>query len=138
MYQSDVPAHEGPTNHALLEFWQYNFPLNEDSLNKLTSELSVIPPFLIQARENLSGNAKDLWIAGIRDIETQLDDLNKINKIISSYHDETDNPELFDALKKAKAATELFTKWLKKESPKKMDHLESERIIIHGTKKMFI
>ena len=23
MYQSDVPAHEGPTNHALLEFWQY-------------------------------------------------------------------------------------------------------------------
>lgn len=119
MYQSDVPAHEGPTNHALLEFWQYNFPLNEDSLNKLTNELSVIPPFLIQARENLSGNAKDLWIAGIRDIETQLDDLNKINKIISSYHDETDNPELFDALKKAKAATELFTKWLKKESPKK-------------------
>lgn len=119
MYQSDVPAHEGPTNHALLEFWQYNFPLNEDSLNKLTNELSVIPPFLIQARENLSGNAKDLWIAGIRDIETQLDDLHKINKIISSYHDETDNPELFDALKKAKAATELFTKWLKKESPKK-------------------
>ena len=27
MYQSDVPAHEGPTNHALLEYWQYSFPL---------------------------------------------------------------------------------------------------------------
>ena len=119
MYQSDVPAHEGPTNHALLEFWQYNFPLNEGSLNKLTNELNVIPPFLIQARENLTGNAKDLWIAGIRDIETQLDDLVKIEKIILSHHDETDNSELFDALKKARTATELFTKWLKKESPKK-------------------
>ena len=27
MSQSDVPAHEGPVNHALLEFWQYSFPL---------------------------------------------------------------------------------------------------------------
>ena len=26
-YQSDVPAHEGPTNHALLEYWQYTIPL---------------------------------------------------------------------------------------------------------------
>ena len=26
-YQSDVPAHEGPTNHALLEYWQYSVPL---------------------------------------------------------------------------------------------------------------
>ena len=36
---------------CLIKFWQYNFPLNEDSLNKLTNELSVIPPFLIQAEK---------------------------------------------------------------------------------------
>ena len=27
MYQSDVPAHEGPTNHAILEFWMYELGL---------------------------------------------------------------------------------------------------------------
>ena len=25
-YKSDVPAHEGPTNHAVLELWTYRFP----------------------------------------------------------------------------------------------------------------
>ena len=28
MYESDVPAHEGPTNHGTLEFWEYQFPLD--------------------------------------------------------------------------------------------------------------
>ena len=27
-YQSDVPAHEGPTHHAVLELWTYEFPLS--------------------------------------------------------------------------------------------------------------
>ena len=28
-YKSDVPAHEGPTNHATLELWTYGFPLKK-------------------------------------------------------------------------------------------------------------
>ena len=31
MYQSDVPAHEGPTNHGVLEFWMYKIPLDKES-----------------------------------------------------------------------------------------------------------
>ena len=27
-YQSDTPAHEGPTHHALVELWTYDFPLS--------------------------------------------------------------------------------------------------------------
>ena len=34
MYQSDVPAHEGPVNHALLEYWQYSFPLKGKAKGK--------------------------------------------------------------------------------------------------------
>ena len=68
MYQSDVPAHEGPTNHALLEYWQYAFPLKGEAKEKLLVELELIPPFLQQAKENLNGNAHDLWVAGINDI----------------------------------------------------------------------
>ena len=29
--QSDVPAHEGPTHHAVTEVWQYSFPLDQAS-----------------------------------------------------------------------------------------------------------
>ena len=46
MYESDVPAHEGPVNHALLEFWQYEFPLTEDRAKDMASELEVIPNLL--------------------------------------------------------------------------------------------
>jgi hypothetical protein len=31
----------------------------------------VIPPLMAQARRNLTGNARDLWVAGIRNIRDQ-------------------------------------------------------------------
>ena len=61
MYQSDVPAHEGPTNHGVLEFWMYDIPLDSESEQKMIKELKSIPPFLNQAKINLTGNAKELW-----------------------------------------------------------------------------
>ena len=67
-YQSDVPAHEGPTHHALVELWTYQFPLDESEVARLAGELGTIPPLLAQARLNLTGNARDLWIAGIRNL----------------------------------------------------------------------
>ncbi len=27
--QSDTPAHEGPSNHAIVELWTYSFPLSK-------------------------------------------------------------------------------------------------------------
>ena len=116
MYQSDVPAHEGPTNHATLEFWTYQFPLNENDKIRLLKELEVIPPLLKQAQENLTGNARDLWIAGIENFKSQIRDLDKISeKIISRKHPS----ELNLALKDAKKATTNFISWLEMEAPKK-------------------
>ena len=63
-YQSDTPAHEGPTHHALLELWTYQFPLSESEQQRLIDDLAVIPPLLTQARGNLTGNARDLWLSG--------------------------------------------------------------------------
>ena len=37
MYRSDVPAHEGPTHHSVIEIWQYNFPLSKMSHLNLIS-----------------------------------------------------------------------------------------------------
>ena len=119
MHQSDVPAHEGPINHALLEYWQYSFPLKGKAKNKFLNELLVIPPFLIQAEKNLTGNAKDLWVAGIRNIRDQGEDLKTIEQSLLQYHDSRNNAELFVALVKAQKANEDFIKWLEKQSPKK-------------------
>ncbi|MFK7956815.1 MAG: hypothetical protein AB8B96_12050, partial [Lysobacterales bacterium] len=71
LYRSDVPAHEGPTHHAVVELWTYDFPLNSAAQHKLAAELAVIPPLMAQARRNLTGNARDLWVTGIRDIRSQ-------------------------------------------------------------------
>ena len=75
MYQSDVPAHEGPTNHGVLEFWMYDIPLDKESEKKILKELKSITPFLEQARKNLIGNAKELWDAGIQNLRQQRDNL---------------------------------------------------------------
>ncbi len=71
LYRSDVPAHEGPTHHAVTELWTYEFPLMDSEERRLIADLSVIPPLMAQARQNLTGNARELWIAGIRNIEDQ-------------------------------------------------------------------
>ncbi|MDH5345041.1 MAG: hypothetical protein OEW59_04695, partial [Gammaproteobacteria bacterium] len=39
MNRSDVPAHEGPTNHAVVEVWTYTFPLAEEAQVRLAGEL---------------------------------------------------------------------------------------------------
>ena len=119
MYQSDVPAHEGPVNHALLEYWQYSFPLKGKAKIKFLDELKIIPSLLIQAESNLIGDAKDLWVAGIRNIRDQGEDLKTIEQNLLQYHDSRKDAELFVALVKAKKANEDFIKWLEKESPRK-------------------
>ena len=54
MYQSDVPGHEGPTNHGVLQFWMYDLPLSVNDKEKLKSELNLIPIFLEKAKKNLT------------------------------------------------------------------------------------
>ena len=114
MYESDVPAHEGPTNHAVLEFWSYNFPLTRDEGKKLENELSIIPSFLAQARKNLTGNARDLWVAGIENIKDQEKDLDFIqNKI------DPNNLSLLKELEAARKSTFEFRVWLEEQSSSK-------------------
>ena len=115
-YQSDVPAHEGPTNHATLELWTYQFPVNSDEEKRLTSDLNVIPPLLVQAQKNLTGNAQELWIAGIENIRNQTLSLDKLGKMIQ---DSKTQSELGTALENAQNATEDFIIWLEEQAPTK-------------------
>ena len=119
MAQSDVPAHEGPVNHALLEYWQYTFPLKENSNQKFYRELALIPAFLEQAKQNLTGNARDLWVAGINNLRDQAKDLETIEKTLNKYQDQKKDKNIFEALENAKVANNKFINWLESEAPKK-------------------
>lgn len=114
-YKSDVPAHEGPTHHAVTELWTYQLPLNDQEQLRLTRDLKVIPAINAQARENLTANARELWIAGIRDIRRQHDVLLGLQKDIADYA----SNELKTALSEALHSTAEFASWLKKESANK-------------------
>ncbi len=115
MERSDVPAHEGPTHHGVIDVWKYHFPLSADEQTKLIKELRIIKPLNAQAKVNLTGNAKDLWIAGIRDIRTQHEDLESILK----QPGVADQPDLTSTIQEAILATDELVSWLEKESASK-------------------
>ena len=119
MHQSDVPAHEGPTNHGTLEYWTYRLPLSSETKKQFIQEVKSIPPFLKQAQANLTGNARDLWIAGIRNFVQQGEHLETIQKELSEHHSRNKDLELFMVLDNAKKANEVFIQWLEKKSSKK-------------------
>ena len=113
--RSDVPAHEGPTPHYTTELWQYDFPLNAMERKKFIEHINRIPPFSEQAKLNLTGNARDLWIAGIRDINGQAADLKSVLDLPGVSSDKS----LVSAIKAAIASTNDLEKWLIAETSKK-------------------
>lgn len=114
-YKSDVPAHEGPTHHAVLELWTYRFPLSDDEERRMVRELQVIPPLMQQAQKNLTGNARDLWRAGIKNIRDQRRNLDNIEATVGAAA----SPALSAALADAQRATDDLVRWLKAELPAK-------------------
>jgi len=109
--RSDVPAHEGPSHHNLVELWKYKFPLNSVDKLKLISDLKVIPNLNKQAKQNLIGNARDLWITGIRTIKRQSSDLKSLLKRIDPL-DKGISKVIIDAI----SSTNQFVGWLEKEA----------------------
>jgi hypothetical protein len=108
MGRSDVPGHEGPTHHALTELWTYEFPLTPAGEQRLLADLSVIPPLTKQAQKNLTGNARELWIAGIRNIRQQRENLD----LIAARTAGSQNAELLAMIEACKLATDEFILWL--------------------------
>ena len=114
-YKSDVPAHEGPTHHATTELWTYEFPLSPTERERLINDLNVIPSLYTQAKQNLIGNAKDLWITGIRDIRSQ----SKVLIGILENEGVKEHDDLVEAINRAINYTNDFTNWLEAESANK-------------------
>jgi hypothetical protein len=115
MARSDVPGHEGPTHHGTTEIWTYDFPLSPQNEEKLKKDLKVIPALNIQAKKNLTGNAKDLWVTGIRTIQQQSGNLKTLHDLpgIST------NSDLKQLIDEAIASTDDLVQWLEAEAKNK-------------------
>jgi hypothetical protein len=114
-YRSDVPAHEGPTHHGTTELWTYTFPLSQKERLRFLTDLKVIAPLNAQAKKNLTGNARDLWVTGIRDIQYQ-------SVVLKDLKNETyikDDTELVSVINQAIASTNDLVSWLQVESKSK-------------------
>lgn len=114
-HKSDVPGHEGPTNHGITELWSYDFPMTIEERKRLIADLSKIPPFQKQARKNLTGNAKDLWVTGIRDIRAQSASL----KLMLEFPGVGSDMELVKYILEAVSSTDDFAFWLEKKGKSK-------------------
>ena len=123
--ESDTPAKEGPVIHGAIKLYDYPIwprtrldtgqPLSAEQAADLTSRLQTIPPLLESARRNLAaGNARDLWIGGVRAFEEQSDALQELGRQIGSSH-----AALASAIAEARSATGDFAQWLQAEAPKK-------------------
>ena len=115
MARSDVPAHEGPTNHAVVEVWTYDFPLSDEAEKRLIAEISAIPPLMRQARRNLVGDAQDLWVTGIRDVSSQED---KLDAVLGMAGDSA-SERLRAVIAESQAETRRLVEWLEAEAASK-------------------
>jgi hypothetical protein len=113
--RSDVPAHEGPTHHGTTELWTYTFPLSTEERLRVLTDLKIIVPLNAQAKNNLTGNARDLWVTGIRDIQYQSVVLNNLKKQVYIKND----AELVSVIDEAITSTNDFVSWLHAESKSK-------------------
>lgn len=112
--QSDTPGHEGPTHHALIDLWTYAFPLKGPDEARLAAELRTIPPLLRQARQNLTGNARELWLTGIGTMQDQVASLEDLQKRTAGA-----GTALTSAITEALRETKGFVAWLEQQAPSK-------------------
>src|SRR5215472_6395831 len=66
--ESDQPAREGPFALGGVDVWSYNFPLSVESAAKMDAGIRAIPGLLEQAKTNLTGRGRDLWIHGTKSL----------------------------------------------------------------------
>jgi len=111
--ESDQPAREGPFALGTVELWRWHFPLTKDAADELAARLAPIPALLQQARGNLTGNARDFWIYGIRSVKRQRALLAEFASKVSSQ------PALAATVQRGLEATDSFIRWLEEQASSK-------------------
>ncbi|HKS07680.1 MAG TPA: DUF885 family protein [Gemmatimonadaceae bacterium] len=112
--ESDQPAREGPHAEGMVELYRFARPLSARDAAIIDTAVRRIPAFLDQARINLTGNQKDLWMYGIGDVRGQSADLERLARELTPAHS-----ALSASLTRAKDATDAFVRWLESQASSK-------------------
>ena len=105
--ESDQPAREGPFAFGAVELWTYPFPLTPERAAQMDAGIRAIPALLAQAKTNLTGNGRDLWIYGTKAIKQQSAELAKLAPRLDGA------PATLKAdCERARRATDEFAAWL--------------------------
>lgn len=105
--QSDQPAREGPFAIGAVELWRYAYPLSRADAAKVEAGLGAVPGLLAQARSNLIGNQRDLWVHAVTSLKGQSNDLAQLAQRVTS-----EPPSLRESVVRARAATDSFVSWV--------------------------
>ena len=112
--ESDQPAREGPFAYGGVELWTYRFPLIAEAAEQIDAGIRAIPGLLAQAKTNLTGNGRDLWIYGAKSIRQQSADLAQLATRVGGGQG-----SLKADIEKARQATDDFAAWLESKTTSK-------------------
>ncbi len=105
--ESDQPKREGPSAEGAVELWSYTLPLSKQAAAQIGAGVRSIPALLAQAKTNLTGNGRDLWIHGVKSVRQQSADLAAFSARL-----DTSQASLRADLERARKATDDFAAWL--------------------------
>ncbi len=111
---SDTPGREGPHIYGRVELPEYAWPLSQADAHEIAGRLRKASEVFQQAGINLTGNAKDLWVTGIRSIQEQSKMLEEFSYTVRETH-----PDLATAAREAMEASNKFMSWLQTQAPNK-------------------
>ncbi|HEY6931563.1 MAG TPA: DUF885 family protein, partial [Thermoanaerobaculia bacterium] len=112
--ESDQPAREGPFAEGAVELWSFSFPLTMEDAGKIAAGLHAIPGLLAQAKTNLTGDGRDLWIFGAQSIRQQSAELRELGSKLGGA-----SAGLKADVERARQATDDFAAWLDSRAPSK-------------------
>ena len=126
--KTDQPAREGPFALGAVELWKLKFPLDAAAAKALEAGLSSIPPLLAQARGNLTGDKRDLWVYGAKALRQQEQILAKLSGELAAQPAPAaaaqpapaaaaqPAPAAAAAAQRAREATSAFAAWVEEQS----------------------
>jgi len=112
--ESDQPKREGPSAEGAVDLWRYTLPLSKEAAARIGAGVRTIPTLLVQAKTNLTGSGRDLWIYGAKAVRQQSADLAGFAAKLDASRG-----ALKTDLERAKKATDDFAAWLEAQAASK-------------------
>lgn len=109
--KTDVPEREAPNIYGAIETAYMSTPFTAEEKQEILKALSTLPSLYEQARKNLTGNARDLWVLGAKRIRQNATTMGSL----ANHTDDDLKKPLLDAMN----VTNDFADWLDQQASSK-------------------